>query len=66
MGYETHRPLTYCPLTCEYRVISKHQRSNFRTTMFCERYRHPLYRDRELGKKTGRNIQPVWCNQPGH
>jgi hypothetical protein len=66
MGYAVKTPLRYCPMDCKYRAMNKHQKSGFRINMFCEKYRHPLYRDRELGKKAGRNVQPEWCTEAGH
>ena len=65
MSYETKDPLTFCPKKCSYRKESVRNDFSFRVKMHCHRYRHPLYRAKEVGKKIGRNIQPAWCIYEG-
>lgn len=66
--YLTHTPMQHCPSNCEYRVSGEPRGMEFRIRMFCNKYRHPLYRDKcdyknYLTAKTGRNIKPLWCTK---
>lgn len=63
--YTTHTPVQHCPKQCAYRKPNKLKKHKSIVSMFCEKFRHPLTRDKSY-KKVGPNVKPQWCNESNY